>query len=392
MKSNKNQSKSRKHSVTLKRKTAARLDHKSLISNDNFLQPLVAKIETYPEFLEAIKSKIRHSQISAGIAVNSQLVMLYLDIGAAIRVKQSVKGWGAGVINSLAMDLRRDFPGMTGFSPRNLGYMRAFESTYPDRSFVESTLSGLPWAHNLVIIEKVTEPAIRLWYTQQAIINGWSKTILLLQIESQVHQRHGKAVTNFKKNLPSPTSDLAQQLLKDPYCFDFLTLSREAVEQDLERGLLEHIRRFLLELGVGFAFIGNQYRIEVGEKEFFIDMLFYHLTLRCYVVIELKMTEFKPEYAGKLNFYLTAIDKQLKHESDKPTIGLILCKNKDKVVVEYALQDMTKPMGVSSFTAKLMESLPEKLKGQLPTVEQLEEELSGETSTGKNREPEENEK
>jgi len=270
--------------------------------------------------------------------------------------------------------------------------MRAFASTYPDRSFVESTLSGLPWAHNLVIIEKVTEPAIRLWYTQQAIINGWSKTILLLQIESQVHQRHGKAVTNFKKNLPSPTSDLAQQLLKDPYCFDFLTLSREAVEQDLERGLLEHIRRFLLELGVGFAFIGNQYRIEVGEKEFFIDMLFYHLTLRCYVVIELKMTEFKPEYAGKLNFYLTAIDKQLKHESDKPTIGLILCKNKDKVVVEYALQDMTKPMGVSSFTAKLMESLPEKLKGQLPTVEQLEEELSGETSTGKNREPEENEK
>jgi len=347
----------------------------SLISKDNFLQPPVAKMATYPEFLEAIKSKIQQSQFSASLAVNSQLVMLYWDIGTAIQTKQSEKGWGARVIETLAMDLRRDFPGMTGFSPRNLGYMRAFSGTYPDRSFVNKVLSELAWAHNLVIMEKVSNPETRLWYTQQAVANGWSKTILLIQIESQLHRRHGKALTNFKKNIPDPNSDLAQQMLKDPYCFDFLTLGREAVERDLERGLLNHIRQFLLELGVGFAFIGNQYRIEVGDQEFFIDLLFYHLKLRCYVVIELKMTDFKPEYAGKLNFYLTAVDKQLKGEHDNPTIGLILCKSKNKLVVEYALQDLAKPIGVSSFTAKLMESLPEKLKGQLPTVEQLEAEM-----------------
>lgn len=279
------------------------------------------------------------------------------------------------MIDTLAMDLRRAFPSMTGFSPRNLKYMRAFSGSYPNRSFVSNVLSNLPWAHNLVIMEKVSNPDTRRWYTQQAIANGWSKSILLIQIESQLHRRHGKALTNFKKNLPDPDSDLAQQMLKDPYCFDFMTLGQEAVERDLERGLLNHIRQFLLELGVGFAFIGNQYRIEVGDQEFFIDLLFYHLKLRCFVVIELKMTDFKPEYAGKLNFYLTAVDKQLKGEHDNSTIGLILCKSKDKLVVEYALQDMTKPIGVSSFSIQLMESLPEKLKGQLPTVEQLEAEM-----------------
>ncbi len=349
--------------------------HNSPKTKGNFVQPAVAQIETYPEFLSAIKSKIHQAQFSASRAVNSQLVMLYWDIGAAIQAKQSEKGWGSKVIDTLAMDLRRDFPGMTGFSPRNLKYMRAFSGSNPDRTFVQNVLSELPWAHNLVIMEKVSDPETRLWYTQQAIENGWSKTILLIQIENKLHRRHGKAVTNFKKSLPDPHSDLAQQMLKDPYCFDFLYLSREAIERDLERGLLEHIRKFLLELGVGFAFVGNQYRIEVGDQEFFIDLLFYHLKLRCYVVIELKMTDFKPEYAGKLNFYLTAVDKQLKHEKDNPTIGLILCKSKDKLVVEYALQDISKPVGVSSFTVQLMESLPEKLKGQLPTVEQLEEEM-----------------
>ncbi|MGK5083483.1 PDDEXK nuclease domain-containing protein [Bdellovibrionota bacterium FG-1] len=346
-----------------------------MILQDNFVQVPLAQLNTYGAFLEAIKARIKHSQISASVSVNTHLVMLYWDVGTAICAKQSAKGWGAKVIDSLSMDLRREFPSMTGFSPRNLKYMRAFAVAYPKRSFVQQALAQLPWYHNITLLEKVSKPEERLWYVQQAITHGWSRTILVIQIENKLYQRQGKALTNFKARLPEPDSDLAQQTLKDPYCFDFLTLGSKAHEQDLERGLLEHIKQFLLELGVGFSFVGNQYRVEVGGDEFFIDLLFYHIKLRCFVVIELKMTDFKAEYAGKLNFYLTAIDKTLRHKDDNPTIGLILCKNKNKNVVEYALQDMTKPIGVSSFSVQLMESLPETLKGQLPTVEQLEAEM-----------------
>lgn len=247
---------------------------------------------------------------------------------------------------------------------------------------MQAVLAKLTWYHNITLVEKIDAPAERLWYAQKAIENGWSRNILVVQIEGNLYKRQGKAITNFDARLPDPDSDLAQQTLKDPYCFDFLTLGSKAQERDLERGLIEHIKHFLLELGVGFSFVGNQYRIEVGGEEFFIDLLFYHLQLRCFVVIELKMTDFKPEYAGKLNFYLTAVDKQLRREGDNPTIGLILCKKKKKLVVEYALQDLTKPIGVSSFTFQLLESLPEKLKGQLPTVEQLEAEMG---STEKSR-------
>ena len=348
---------------------------KTLKLKGNFVQVPLAQLTTYGDFLAAIKARIKHSQISASVSVNTHLVMLYWDVGAAISAKQSAKGWGAKVIDSLSMDLRREFPGMTGFSPRNLKYMRAFAVAYPKRSFVQEALAQLPWYHNITLLEKVSTPEERLWYVQQAIIHGWSRTILVVHIESKLYQRQGKALTNFKARLPEPDSDLAQQTLKDPYCFDFLTLGNKAHEQDLERGLLEHIKQFLLELGVGFSFVGNQYRVEVGGEEFFIDLLFYHFKLRCFFVIELKMTDFKAEYAGKLNFYLTAIDQTLRHKDDNPTIGVIICKNKNKHVVEYALRDMTKPIGVSSFSTQLMESLPEKLKGQLPTVEQLEAEM-----------------
>ncbi len=348
---------------------------KSLKLQDNFLQVPLAKLTSYGDFLAAIKARIKHSQVSASVSVNTHLVVLYWDVGAAINAKQSAKGWGAKVIESLSMDLRREFPNMTGFSPRNLGYMRAFAAAYPKRSFVQAALAQLPWYHNITLLEKIDTSGERLWYAQQAIEYGWSRTILVMQIESKLYQRKGKALTNFKAHLPEPDSDLAQQTLKDPYCFDFLTLGSKAHEQDLERGLLEHMKQFLLELGVGFSFVGNQYRIEVGGEEFFIDLLFYHFKLRCFFVIELKMTDFKSEYAGKLNFYLTAVDQTLRHKDDNPTIGIIICKHKNKHVVEYALRDMTKPIGVSSFSTQLMESLPEKLKGQLPTVEQLEAEM-----------------
>ena len=356
-------------------KPTSTIRRKSLKLQDNFLQVPLAKLASYGDFLSAIKARIKHSQVSATVSVNTHLVVLYWDVGAAINAKQSAKGWGAKVIESLSMDLRREFPNMTGFSPRNLGYMRAFAAAYSDRSFVQAALAKLPWYHNITLLEKIDAPGERLWYAQQAVEHGWSRTILVMQIESKLYQRKGKALTNFKTHLPEPDSDLAQQTLKDPYCFDFLTLGTKAHEQDLERGLLEHIKQFLLELGVGFSFVGNQHRVEVGGEEFFIDLLFYHFKLRCFVVIELKMTDFKAEYAGKLNFYLTAVDQTLRHKDDNPTIGLIICKNKNKHVVEYALRDMTKPIGVSSFSTQLMESLPEKLKGQLPTVEQLEAEM-----------------
>ena len=320
-----------------------------------------------------MKQRIQAAQVKAAVAVNQELVLLYWDIGKEILTRQRKDGWGANVIERLAKDLHSEFPGMQGLSLRNLGYMKAFAAAWPEESILQQVAAKLPWFHNCVLLEKVKDQAERLWYAQQAVTHGWSRSILVVQIESGLYRRQGKAVTNFKATLPAPQSDLAQQLLKDPYNFDFLTLTQEAHERDLEGGLLAHLRRFLIELGVGFAFVGSQVPLEVGGEDFKIDLLFYHLKLRSYVVIDLKMTPFKPEYAGKMNFYLSAVDDMLRHPDDKPSIGLILCKSKSGFVAEYALRDINKPLGIADF--RYLEKLPEQLKGTLPTIEEIEAEL-----------------
>jgi predicted nuclease of restriction endonuclease-like (RecB) superfamily len=335
---------------------------------------LTETIKGYSEFLTELKDRIRQAQIRAALSVNKELIVLYWQIGRDILEQQGSLGWGAKVIDKLAIDLKSSFPEMKGFSPRNLKYMRAFAEAYPDFQFVQQAAAQIPWFHNCILLDKVKSQEERIWYAQHTIQNGWSRTILELQIESRLYQRQGKAVTNFEHTLTKLQSDLAQQVLKDPYSFDFLSLDTEAHERDIERSLVDHIQRFLLELGVGFAFVGRQYHMEVGDQDFYIDLLFYHLKLRCFVVIELKATDFKPEYTGKLNFYLSAVDDRLRHPGDQPSIGLILCKSQNRLVAEYALRDVNKPIGISEF--RLTEALPDKLKGQLPTVEELEAELS----------------
>ena len=327
----------------------------------------------YRDLLALLTTRIRTAQLRASIAVNQELVLLYWGIGKEILTRQREDGWGAKVIERLANDLRREFPDMQGLSPRNLGYMKAFAEAWPDEAILQAPLAKLTWYHNITLIQKIKGRDERLWYAHAAVQHGWSRNVLVLQIESQLYRRQGKALTNFQQTLPPPQSDLAQQITKDPYNFDFLTLTGEAREKDLEAGLLEHLRKFLLELGVGFAFVGSQYPIEVGGEDFKIDLLFYHLRLRCFVVIDLKMGQFKPAYTGQMNFYLSAVDDLLRHETDQPTIGLILCKSKNQIVAEYALRDMAKPLGISEFHH--LEQLPEQLEGSLPTIEALEAEL-----------------
>jgi predicted nuclease of restriction endonuclease-like (RecB) superfamily len=265
---------------------------------------------------------------------------------------------------------------MKGFSPRNLLYMKQFAEAYVGHSISQQAVAKLPWGHNVILIDKLDSTEQRLWYAQKTIEHGWSRAVLIHQIESGLHKRQGKAVTNFKQTLPPSQSDLAQQALKDPYVFDFLSLSEDAVERDLEKGLVEHIRKFLLELGVGFAFVGSQYHLEVEEEDFYIDLLFYHLRLRCFVVIDLKMEQFKPEYAGKMNFYLSAVDEQLRRDGDNPSIGIILCKTRKKLIAEYALRNTNTPIGVSEY--KLTRTIPAVLKKNLPSIKQLEKELGHE--------------
>ena len=331
--------------------------------------------EGYDEFLRGLKERIRTAQVRAALAVNRELVLLYWRIGHDILERQSQSRWGSKVIDRLAADLRNAFPEMSGFSPRNLKYMRAFAEAWPDEGFVQQVAAQLPWFHNCTILNKLKTLAERTWYAQQTIENGWSRNILIHQIESNLFHRKGKAITNFAKTLPAPQSELAQQIVKDPYNFDFLSLGAEAKERDLERGLIAQLQKFLLELGVGFSFVGSQYSIEVDGEDFFIDLLFYHLKLRCFVVIDLKMDQFRPEYAGKMNFYLSAVDDLLKHSSDQPSLGIILCKTKKKMVVEYALRDTSKPLGVAEY--RITAALPEWLKGNLPSIEDLEAELRG---------------
>jgi predicted nuclease of restriction endonuclease-like (RecB) superfamily len=329
----------------------------------------------YASFLGSLKERIRTARVRAALSVNRELVMLYWEIGREILARQATEGWGAKVIDRLAADLRAEFPDMKGLSRSNLLYMRSFAEAWPDDQIVQQLAGQLPWFHNVILFTRLKDSSEREWYARKTVENGWSRAILEAQIETEAHKRQGKAITNFERTLPAPQSELAQQVLKDPYTFDFLTLHDDAVERDLERGLLAHLKEFMVELGVGFAFVGRQVHLEVEGRDFYIDLLFYHLQLRCFVVIDLKMGEFQPEYAGKLNFYLSAVDAQRRHPDDAPSIGILLCKGANQgLVVEYALKDMNKPLGVAQY--QLAESLPEQLEGALPTVEQLEAELA----------------
>ncbi len=345
------------------------------LPNDGPVVGLTMPPEGYAEWLADLKSRIHTAQQRATLSVNRELVLLYWQIGQDILARQSAQGWGAKVIERLALDLRAAFPHMKGFSPRNLKYMRAFAQAWPDAQFVQEVLAQLPWYHQLALLDKLPGPETRRWYAAKALKHNWSRNILVMQIEARLLERSGKAVTNFEASLPAPQSDLARESLKDPYRFDFLSLTDEAQEREVENALVKHVTEFLLELGAGFAFVGRQVLLDVGGDEFFIDLLFYHLKLRCYVVIELKGGKFKPEHLGQLGFYLTAVDRQMKHAQDNPTIGLLLCRSKNKVVAEYALGDKNQPMGIAEY--KLLESLPAELQTSLPSIEQIERELAG---------------
>ena len=332
----------------------------------------------YAKTLGEIKQRIQQERLRVVLAANSAMVLLYWDIGRMILDRQERAGWGARVIDRLAADLREAFPDMKGFSPRNLKYMRAFAAAWPARAIVQEALAQITWYHNVTLIEKLDAAADRLWYARQVMENGWSRNILALQIDARAHARHGKAISNFKATLPPADSDMAAQVFKDPYLFDFLGTADPRREREVEQALVDHIQRFLLELGSGFAFVGRQVHLEFASRDYFLDLLFYHLKLRCYVVIELKAVPFDPAFIGQINVYLSAVDDLLRHPDDKPTIGLLLCRSKDRIVVEYALRDLKKPIGVAGWETKIVEKLPENLKGSLPTVEELEAELSRE--------------
>lgn len=330
--------------------------------------------QEYAVFLEELKKRLVSSRYKAARAVNKELLMLYHYIGTQILQKQNDQGWGTKVIQNLSKDLSHAFPEMRGFSLANLHNMRRFAELYADSEFIQQVAGELPWYHHVVLMERVKEHESRLFYIQNAVKYGWSRAVMIHQIELNLYNRQGKAVTNFKEKLASPTSDLANQTLKDPYIFDFLSISKEAHEREIEKGLVAHIEKFLMELGAGFSFVGRQYHLTVSRKDYYIDLLFYHLKLRCFVAIELKAVEFEPEHAGKMNFYLSALNDLLRHPTDNPSIGLILCKTKDQVLAEYALRDVTKPIGLAEY--RLTEALPENIKTALPTIEELEAELS----------------
>ncbi len=352
----------------------------------------------YASLFGDIKQRIRQSQTRAMLAVNAELIRLYWDIGRLIDERQTAEGWGVGVIKKLALDLKNEMPDEKGFSERNIGRMLSFYKEYKDLAILppavaklESSpflpppmakmalevLFSIPWVHHNTLIEKVKNLEVRHWYMQSIIDFGWSRNVLVMQIETKAHERQGKAVSNFAQRLPKHDSDLVQQTLKDPYIFDFLTLSEPFHERELEVGLILHLEKFLLELGQGFAFVGRQYHLDIGDQDFYIDLLFYHLKLRCYVVIELKRGKFIPEYAGKVNFYCNVVDDKLRHEGDKPTLGLILCQDANSITAEYALRGYDKPIGISSY--ELSRALPKELASSLPSIEDIERELEGKT-------------
>ena len=326
----------------------------------------------YLATIEQIKQEIRTAQYRAAMRVNTELIVLYYNIGLVINRHKS---WGNKFIENLARDIKVDFPDMKGYSVRNLKYMAKFAETYPDAQFVQQVAAQIPWGHNLVLLDKVSDFEERNWYIETCRQNGWSRNVLVHQIESGLYQRQAltKKISNFEQRLPAHQSELAVQTMKDPYIFDFIPFKEDMLERDIERALIRDVTKLLLELGTGFAFLGNQYHLNVGGDDFYIDLLFYNLSLRCYVVIELKTGEFKPEYAGQLNFYLSAVDGLIKQEQDNPTIGLLLCKSKNNLVAEYSLKDMSKPIGVSEY--RITSSLPAELKKQLPSVEDIQKRI-----------------
>lgn len=326
----------------------------------------------YLEIVKSIRDEIKVAQYKAAVSVNRELIMLYYNIG---RVINEHKSWGNKFIDNLAADIKLSFPSATGYSVRNLKYMAKFAELYPDEEIVQATLAQITWYHNIALMDKVKDTKVALWYAEQTANHGWSRNVLVHQIESGLYERQVIAdkISNFENRLASPQSELAAQTMKDPYVFDFIPFREDMVERDIEQALVQDITKLLLELGTGFAFLGNQYHINVGGDDFYIDLLFYNLNLRCYVVIELKTGEFKPEYAGQLNFYLSAVDGILKKETDNPSIGLLLCKSKNDLVAEYALKDMSKPIGVSEY--KITSSLPEDLEKQLPSVEDIQKRI-----------------
>ncbi len=344
-------------------------------------QPTARLPAGYGALLEDIKTRIRAAQVKAALSVNRELIGLYWHIGKSIVERQRAEGWGKSVIERLSRDLQSEFAGISGFSPQNIWRMRAFYLAWtkeianlsqPVRDLdgvnLPQAVGEIPWGHNLQLLSKLKDPVQRLWYAQQTVLHGWSRAVLVHQIESDLSARQGKALTNFQTTLPAPQSDLAQELIKDPYHFDFLGLGPKLSERQLEQALIDRLKDFLIELGKGFAFVGRQYRLEVAGEDYYLDLLFYHLHLRCFMVIDLKVKPFKPEFAGKMNFYLSAVDDQLRHTDDQSSIGLILCKERNKVIVEYALRDTTKPMGVATYKV-----LPPKLKADLPSAKQIED-------------------
>jgi predicted nuclease of restriction endonuclease-like (RecB) superfamily len=365
------------------------------MSDSTMTHPLALSpdvLADYQDWLKTIKQRIHATRMKVALAANGELISLYYEIGAQIVDRESHAQWGSGFIDAFSHDLRQAFPEVGGFSSKNLRYCRAFFRFYCDPAIwqqavaklrdavwagaeteLSALLSNIPWGHNIQIFTKCGSVTEARFYIEQTLEQGWSRDVLALQLKSNLYARAGKAVTNFSRTLPLPQSDLAQQTLKDPYTFDFMAMTAPFNERDVERQLTQHITQFLLELGKGFAFIGRQYHLEVAGNDYYIDLLFYHVTLKCYVVVELKNRKFIPEYAGKLNFYLSAVDSLLKRSDDQPTIGLLLCRDKNNVEVEFALRDMNKPMGVSEYT--LVEALPDNLKGALPTVEEIENDL-----------------
>lgn len=329
----------------------------------------------YFETIESIKNEIKSAQYKAAVSVNRELIMLYYNIGKVINAH---KTWGSKFIDNLAADIKLSFPNTTGYSARNLKYMAKFAAMFEDAEIVQAVLAQLTWYHNMALMDKTQDTEQYVWYAQESIKNGWSRNVLVHQIESGLYERQAIAekISNFENRLASPQSELAVQTMKDPYIFDFIPFKEDMVERDIEQALVKDITKLLLELGTGFAFLGNQYHLNVGGDDFYVDLLFYNLNLRCYIVIELKTGEFKPEYAGQLNFYLSAVDGMLKKDDDNSSIGLLLCKSKNALVAEYALKDMSKPIGVSEY--KITNSLPEGLSRQLPSVEDIQKRIKSE--------------
>ncbi len=326
----------------------------------------------YLSIIENIKAEIGNAQFKAAVSVNRELIMLYYNIGLIINEH---KTWGNKFIENLARDIKLAFPNSTGYSVRNLKYMAKFAAEYPDREFVQQLVAQLPWGHNVVLLDKVADISARKWYIEKCAENGWSRNVLVHQIENGLYERQAIAekISNFENRLPAPQSELAIQTMKDPYIFDFIPFKEDMLERDIENALVKEITALLLELGTGFAFLGNQYHLNVGGDDFYIDLLFYNLNLRSYVVIELKTGDFKPEYVGQLNFYLSAVDGILKKDTDNPSIGLLLCKSKNNLVAEYSLKDMSKPIGISEY--KITNTLPEELEKQLPSVEDIQKRI-----------------